>query len=207
MHDRLAVGGALVNLADFLEDTLLSGFGVVLSYDLGNGLNIERGGELVDKWQGAELKKMAREPLPAIQWIGRYLRYLGNLRTLGNKEKTPNVAVILRGVDHIIPADGAGFEHGSITSQLRAWASESPFTDLAFTSMLIADNLNDVEPLIAASPQTTRVRVPLPDQQGAGSRPRQFSRSNLRAPLPPTRSWPSSPARSPASRSPASKAW
>ncbi len=104
----MAVGGALVNLADFLEDTLLSGFGVVLSYDLGNGLNIERGGELVDKWQGAELKKMAREPLPAIQWIGRYLRYLGNLRTLGNKEKTPNVAVILRGVDHIIPADGAG---------------------------------------------------------------------------------------------------
>ncbi len=58
-----------------------------------------------------------------------------------------------------------GFEHGSITSQLRAWASESPFTDLAFTSILIADNLNDVEPLIAASPQTTRVRVPLPDQK------------------------------------------
>ncbi len=169
VHDKVAVGGALVNLADFLEDTLLSGFGVVLSYDLGNGLNIERGGELVDKWQGAELKKMAREPLPAIQWIGRYLRYLGNLRALGvntgSKEKIPNVAVILRGVDHIIPADGAGFEHGSITGQLRTWASESPFTDLAFTSILIADNLNDVEPLIAASPQTTRVRVPLPDNK------------------------------------------
>jgi hypothetical protein len=173
VHDRLAVGGnssdsrasgaTLVNLADYLQNTLLSGFSVALSYDLGNGLGIERGGELVDKWQGADLKKMAREPLPGIQWIGRYLRYLGNLRALGNKEKTPNVAVILRGVDHIIPADGSGFEHGSITSQLRAWACESPFSDLAFTSLLIADNLNDVEPLIASSPQTTRVRVPLPD--------------------------------------------
>jgi len=169
VHDRLAVGGSLVNLADYLQDTLLAGFGVVLSYDLGNGLGIERGGDLVDKWQGAELKKMAREPLPAIQWIGRYLRYLGNLRALGNKEKTPNVAVILRGVDHIVPADGTGFEHGSITSQLRAWANESPFSELAFTSLLIADNLNDVEPLIASSPQTTRVRVPLPDARSLES--------------------------------------
>ncbi len=163
VHDRLAVGAGLVNLADYLEDTLLSGFGVVISYDLGSGLNIERGGELVDKWQGAELKKMAREPLPAIQWIGRYLRYLGNLRALGSKEKVPNVAVIIRGVDQVVPADGSGFEHGSISSQLRAWAGESPFSDLAFTSLLIADNLNDVEPLIASSPQTTRVRVALPD--------------------------------------------
>src|SRR5688572_8261032 len=162
------MGAALVNIADFLQDTLLSGFGVVISYDLGNGLNIERGGELVEKWQGAELKKLAREPLPAIQWIGRYLRYLGNLRVL-TQEKTPNVAVILRGVDHIIPADGAGFEHGSVTSQLRAWACDSPFSDLAFTSLLIADNLNDVEPLIAAAPQTTRVRVALPDPKALES--------------------------------------
>lgn len=166
VHDRLPVGSTLVNLADYLKDSLLAGFGVIVSYDLGDGLTIERGGEIVERWQGAELKKLAREPLPAIQWIGRYLRYLGNLRALGvsgDRNKTPNVAVILRGVDHIIPADGTGFEHGSITSQLRSWASESPFSELPFTSLLIADNLNDVEPLIAASPQTTRVRVALPD--------------------------------------------
>jgi hypothetical protein len=163
VHDRLAVGDRLVSLADFLEDTLLKGFGVVLSYDLGSGLNIERGGDLVAKWQGAELKRMAREPLPAVQWIDRYLRYLGNLRALGSNEKTPNVAVILRSVDHIVPADGAGFEHGSITSMLRAWSCDSPFADLPFTSLLIADNLNDVEPLIASAAQTVRTRVPLPD--------------------------------------------
>ncbi|MCC7461067.1 MAG: ATP-binding protein [Gammaproteobacteria bacterium] len=169
VHDRLAVNGSLVNLADFLQDTLLAGFGVVLTYDLGSGLGIERGGDWVDKWQGADLKQLAREPLPAIQWIGRYLRYLGNLRVLGSRDKIPNVAVILRGVDHIIPANGSGFEHGSITSQLRAWASESPFRDLAFTSLLIADNLNDVEQQIACSAQTTRIRVALPDARALES--------------------------------------
>ena len=39
----------------------------------------------------------------------------------------------------------------------------SPFHDLPFTSLLIADNLNDVEPLIASSSHATRVRIPLPD--------------------------------------------
>lgn len=163
VHDRIAVGDELVSLADYLENTLLKPFSVVLTYDLGNGLSIERGGDLVEKWQGAELRRQVREPQPACKWIGSYLRYLGNLRVLGNKEKTPNVAVIVRDIDQIIPSDGSGFEHGSLTSQLRAWASESPFNELAFTSILIADNLNDVEPLIASAAQSTRIRVALPD--------------------------------------------
>ncbi|MET0230997.1 MAG: AAA family ATPase [Rhodanobacteraceae bacterium] len=163
VHDRIAVGDELVNLADYLENTLLKPFAVVLGYDLGDGLTIERGGDVVEKWQGAELRRQVREPQPAFKWIGSYLRYLGNLRTLGNKDKTPNVAVIVRDTDQIVPADGSGFEHGSLTSQLRAWSSESPFRDLPFTSLLIADNLIDIEPLIASSAQTTRIRVPLPD--------------------------------------------
>jgi hypothetical protein len=163
VHDRVAIDDRLVNLADYLEDALLKNFGVVLTYDLGNGLIIERGGELVSKWKGAELQRQMREPLQAIQWISSYLRYLGNLRALGNKEKPPQVAVILRDLDHFLPADGTGFEHGAITSMLRAWAGDSPFDALPFTSLLIADNLNDVEPLVANSTHATRVRVPLPD--------------------------------------------
>src|SRR6187455_2432418 len=82
VHDRIAVGAQLVGLVGYLEGHLLSGFQVVLSYDLGNGITIERGGELVEKWPGAALKSLPREPQPALQWISRYLRYLGNLRAL-----------------------------------------------------------------------------------------------------------------------------
>jgi len=162
VHDRIAVGSQLVGLAGYLEHHLLSSFQIVLSYDLGNGLTIERGGELVEKWGGADLKSVPREPQPAIQYISRYLRYLGNLRALGREVKE-HVAVILRGIDHIVPADGAGFEHGSLTSVLREWSSEAPFADLPFTSILITDNLNDVEPLVAFNTHTSRIRVPLPD--------------------------------------------
>jgi len=162
VHDRIAVGTRLVNLAGYLENELLAGFQVVLSYDLGNGLTIERGGEIVEQWSGADLKRAPREPLAAIQYISRYLRYLGNLRALGRESKQ-NVALILRGADQVAPAGGSGYEHGSITSLLREWASEAPFCDLPFTSILIADNLNDVEPLVAFDTRTARIRVPLPD--------------------------------------------
>src|SRR5262245_42026041 len=162
VHDRIAVGNRLVGLAGYLEEDLLSAFQVVLSYDLGNGLVIERGGELIEKWGGAQLAQLPREPLAAINYVSRYLRYLGNLRALGRDVKE-NVAVIVRGVDHIVPADGTGFEHGSLTSVIRDWSAEAPFANLSFTSILIADNLNDVEPLIAYNTHTSRIRVPLPD--------------------------------------------
>lgn len=164
VHDRLGVDSRFVNLAGYLENELLAGFQVVLAYDLGNGLTIERGGEIVEQWSGAELKRPPREPLPAMQYISRYLRYLGNLRALGRESRqNVAVAVIVRGIDQIAPGDGAGYEHGSITSVLREWASEAPFSDLPFTSILIADNLNDVEPLIAFDAHSARIRVPLPE--------------------------------------------
>ena len=67
------------------------------------------------------------------------------------------MALILRGVDQILPADGAGYEHGSLTSLLREWATEAPFCELPFTSLLIADNLNDVEPLVAFDAHAARI--------------------------------------------------
>jgi hypothetical protein len=163
VHDRLPVGERLVNLERYLQDKLLSGFAVVFGYDLGNGLTVERGADIVRQWGGsADLARMPRQPFEALQYVGRYIRYLGNLRAL-NRGGTEHVAVILRGADQILPADGAGFEHGSLTSLVREWASEAPFSEMPFASVLIADHLNDLEPQVAFSPHAARLRVPLPD--------------------------------------------
>lgn len=162
VHDRLAVKQNLVNLASYLESELLAGFSVVISFDLGNGLVVERGAETIERWGGAGLSLLPREPIAAIQCISRFLRYLGNLRALG-RESTENVAVIIRGVDQVLPAGGSGFQHGCLTSLLRDWASESPFSELPFTCLLIADNLSDVESLVALNPSVARIRIPLPE--------------------------------------------
>jgi hypothetical protein len=161
VHDRMAVGERLVNIERYIQDELLGSFDVIFSYDLGNGLTVERGAERLAQWVPAALRTMPQEPLGAIRFISKYARYLGNLTAIG-RDQIVQVAVIIRGADQLLPADGQGYEHGSLTSLVREWGSSAPFTQLPFVSLLIADNLNDLEPLIAFAPQATLVRVPLP---------------------------------------------
>ncbi|HKP23992.1 MAG TPA: ATP-binding protein [Dongiaceae bacterium] len=163
VHDRLPLNGALVNLARFLETELLSGFQVIFAFDLGNGLKVVRGAELLGDWSGKRaLDANVRQPLAAIELVSSYLRYIANLRALRQGEP-PNVACLLRGADEIVPAAGGwSYELGGIASLLRDWASEAPFCDLPFVSLLIADNLNDLHPSVALNPRTARIKVPLP---------------------------------------------
>ncbi len=161
VHDRLAVGGRLIPIERYIQDELLASFDVVFSYDLGNGLTVERGSDRLAQWVPTAMRSVPHDPLGAIRFVSRYARYLGNLSALGRGDAV-QVAVIVRGADQLLPAGGKGFEHGSLTSLVREWGSSAPFTQLPFASLLIADNLNDLEPLIAYAPQSTLVRIPLP---------------------------------------------
>lgn len=122
---------------------------------------MERGEKRLAQWAPPVMRALPQQPLEAVRFISRYMRYLGNLDAVGNAA-IPRVAVIMRGIDQILPADGRGFEHESLTYLVRDWALGSPFVQLPFASLLIGDNLTDVEPLIVFSPQVKLVRIPLP---------------------------------------------
>lgn len=162
--DRFPSRGRFVSLTAFLDAQLLSGFELVFLYDPGNGLSVPRASEAFQKWPGAQLLGHAtREPRAAVELVSRYLRYRGNLSAMG-RDKVEHIACIMRGADQILPANRQGeFETASLASLVRDWAAEPPFTELPFASFLIADNLNDLHPLIATNPRVARVRVPLPD--------------------------------------------
>lgn len=165
VHDRLPVRGSLLNLAHYIEQELLAGFQVIFSYDLGNGLRIERGAERVQQWGGSGgLRNLPREPLAAVEFLGHYLRYLANLRALerGGQE---HVACILRGADQLLPAMQGGYALGGLASLVKDWASESPYCELPFASFLIVDNLSDLHGLVAFNPRVYRTRIPLPARE------------------------------------------
>lgn len=169
VHDRFTIGDRFVGIDRFVEDEMLGTTDVILSYDLGNGLTVERGEKRLAQWAPPVMRALPQQPLEAVRFISRYMRYLGNLNAVGNND-VPRVAVIMRGIDQLLPADGRGFEHESLTYLVRDWALGSPFVQLPFASLLIADNLTDVEPLIVFSPQVKLVRIPLPsvsELQGA----------------------------------------
>lgn len=163
VHDRIPIGGQLVNLGGFIEKELLASFQVIFTFDLGNGLRIARGSELLGDWSGLKrLDPIIRQPLPAIELISSCLRYQANLGVL-RKAEPLHVACVLRSADDILPAAGSWtYESGGIASLLRDWAGEAPFCDLPFISLIITDNVNDLHPSVAFNPRAARIRVPLP---------------------------------------------
>ncbi|QKE65054.1 ATP-binding protein [Aquipseudomonas campi] len=162
--DRFPLDGRLVSLTRYLDAKLLAAFDIVFLYDPGNGLSLLRGGERFAEWPAAaQIQPWPHDPREAVELISRYLRYRANLRALGRGD-SEHVAVILRGAELLLPASLQGdFATASLASLVRDWAAEPPFCDMAFASLLLADNLNDLHPLVANNPRIDRVQVPLPD--------------------------------------------
>jgi len=164
VSDRFPLGGRLVGLTRYLDAQLLSSFDLVFVYDPGNGLQLLRGAERFAQWPAAkDIGPLPRDPRIAVELVGRFLRYLANLRAMG-RGGDEHVACIVRGVDQMLPGGRAGdFDIASLASLIRDWACEPPFTDLAFASFLIAESLTDLHPQVAYNPRVARIRVPLPD--------------------------------------------
>lgn len=161
VSDRMPSAGQLVNVEQYIRDELFADSDVVFTYDLGNGLGVARGGELLADWVPSALRSLPDDPLGAFRFVSRYLRYLANIAAV--KEREPvRVVVIVRSAGQVLPANGEGFEHGAITAVVREWGANDPFAQLPLATLLLSDNLVDVEPLIAAAPHVTAIQVPLP---------------------------------------------
>ena len=168
VNDRflLPLGGghiALGGLTDFLGKVLLPRFDVVLSYDLGNGLRIEKGGEAFSQWPAFQQSPdLPRAPRAAIETLTRYFRYNANLGRLG--KPTLQIGCWLRSAHLIAPAS-AGASNDDVSALallMRDWAGDTLLGESRLVTCLIADNVNDLHPMLANDPRSIRVSIPLP---------------------------------------------
>ena len=156
----------LVALDGFLRERLLGRFDVVISYDVGNGIRVEKGGDRFAEWPPATKDAtLAKVPREAIQVLTVYLRFCANIARL-KPDKATRVAVIVKNADLIVPPStgGANYELSAIASQLREWAADPTIADQHCATFLLTENLNDLHPLVARNPQTACIAVPLPGQ-------------------------------------------
>ncbi len=143
---------------------LLPRFDVVLSYDLGNGIRVERGGEIFSTWpQLQQDPTLPKTPRPAVEFLTHYFRYVANLARL-NRERR-QIACIVRSADLLAPMvqGGTDYDLSALASLIRDWASESLLVTHSLASFMIVENLNDLHPLIATNPRTARIKIALPD--------------------------------------------
>ena len=169
VNDRLLLplgGGqsALGGLTDFLSKVLLPRFDVVLSYDLGNGLRVEKGGEVFSEWPAAQQgTPLPRAPRPAVETLTHYFRYNANLGRLG--KPTLQLGCWLRSAHLIAPAvpgTATDYDLSALALLMRDWAGDALLSDTRLVTCLIADNLNDLHPLLVNNPRVARVSIPLP---------------------------------------------
>lgn len=162
---RLPEGPKLGRLNDYLLDVLLPRFQIVLSYDPGLGLRVERGRELFSEWPALkEIGEMPSLPVVAVRVIARFLQYARNLRAVGAKPLT--VAVVLRDAQLYVPVLPQSLNHelNAIASLIRSWGSDTTLAAHGQAVFLIADRLNHLHPLVSENPRSAEIGIPLPDQ-------------------------------------------
>ena len=172
----------IASVDEFLKEVLLSHFDVILSYDLGNGIRVEKGGDRFGEWPSWKDKVLPSAPRDAIYVLTHYLRFCANLARI-KPGQTTRAAVIIRNAGLIVPPapGGANYELSAIASQLREWAADSSIADQHCATFLLTENLNDLHPLVAQNPQAARISVPLPRQLDLES---ALAQLNVRYPTP-----------------------
>ncbi|MGJ8696075.1 MAG: ATP-binding protein [Verrucomicrobiaceae bacterium] len=150
----------LGTLGDFLSEVLVPRFEVVLSYDLGAGIKVERGRGEFAKWRDGDYPSA---PLEAMRFLNQYLTYVRNLQAVG--AKAPKVAVIVKGAHLVCPAlpNALNYDLHALASIWRAWASEVDLPAHGEAVFLLSESLNELHPLVANHPAVAEIEVPLPD--------------------------------------------
>ena len=167
VSDRMLLPGPPAHfgaLPDFLLEVLLCRFDVVLSYDLGNGIRVEKGAELFSKWPGLqESQKDWKTPRPAVETLTRYFRYCANLTRLN--QPAVQVGCIVKNANLLVPAlqGGLDYDLNALASLMRDWANDSLLANHSLATFLLTENLNDLHPLIATNPRVAQIKVDLPD--------------------------------------------
>ncbi len=166
VNDQLVIPSPtphLGTLTDFLLQILLPQFDVVLSYDIGNGIRVEKGGEIFSRWpQMKEEPNLPKAPRGAIETLTHYFRYTANLARL-NRERV-QVGCIIKSADLLAPALQGGFDYdlNALASLIRDWSSESLLAGHSLATFLITENLNDLHPLVVNNPRAARIKIALP---------------------------------------------
>lgn len=159
----LSQKGEVGTLSDFLLRALMPRFDVILSYDVGNGIRIEKGGETFTQWPAyKENSNLPKTPRPAIETLTHYFRYCANLQRLGRGRI--QVGCLIKSANLIAPITqgGTDYDLSALASLMRDWATDSLLTEHALATFLISENLNDLHPLLVNNPRVSHVKIPLP---------------------------------------------
>ena len=170
VRDRYAILPAAGTAADlefgdlscFLKRSLLPAFDVIITYDLGNGIRVEKGGEAVAKSPALDTRQeWPKAPRPAIEALTRFFRYAANLARLG--QESLRIACLIQGAEMVAPAAYPNTDVNALATLIREWSSDDLLTGHPLATFLITESLAELHPMLASNARAASVKVPLPE--------------------------------------------
>jgi SpoVK/Ycf46/Vps4 family AAA+-type ATPase len=174
VHDLVALkgeeGAEFHRLKSFLSDEFFGARDFVIFYDRASGIYFRDKESQADFNQaiagrdslvGTEYaKKMPKDPVRVMALLEQYFR----LRL----EQKKSVALIIDYAETIVPmSDAASIGNEDRTSlvYLSRWAHDPMFLASDFTTVLVTENLSDLNKTLVQDPYTTEIKINIPDEQ------------------------------------------
>ena len=175
---RTRDGMKLLPLKQFLDEVMFASYDVVITYDRGKGIRPIKGADDFGEWleqlpeEDKPMLQRAREPARALEIIDRYLLRTLNLRALSKDGKSATngiskIAVIIDFAEFVVPAGNAlqlGGDFATNIVKTLAWANDPAIQQSNIATVLITEQLNDLNDLIVQNPHAAKLKIPLPDE-------------------------------------------
>ncbi len=165
-------GQRLVPLRQYLDEVMFATYDVILHYDRGRGIRLSKGADDFGRWlednAGAEdaRKLLAlREPGKVLDILDRYLLRALNLRAVGGQAL--KIAVVLDFAEFIVPAGQAlqlGGDFAGNIVKILGWANDPAILQSNIATVLITENLHDLNELVIENPHSAKLKITLPDE-------------------------------------------
>lgn len=150
---------ALGSLADFLQQAVIPRYQVVLTYDIGNGLRVERGSDIFGRWN-EKTEVAGKAARPSVELITYYLRFCANVARLG--QTRIRVGVILKDAQLFVPDETRYSDTNATAFLIREWTRERLLVEHDIATFILTENFNELHPLLRHNPFAAHVEVPLP---------------------------------------------
>jgi hypothetical protein len=171
-----AAGKRLLSVKAFLESVMFAGYDVVLEYDRGRGIRLLKGGDDWGEWlkqavgDQASATLQTREPGVALELIDRYLLRTLNLQSIRGREAaaTPRkIAVIIDFAEFVVPRGDPVQLSGPFSANIvkvLGWANDPAVLQSNIVTVVLAEGLHDLNPLVVENPHAASLKIPLPSE-------------------------------------------
>lgn len=174
VHDLVQVekddGSTFHRLKTFMAEEFFGARDIVIFYDRASGIYFRDHKSQQDFNQaltgrdtiaGTEhAKKLPKDPVSAFNILEQYFR--------SRLDQKKSVALIIDFAETIVPANEAGStgsEDRNSLVYLLKWAHDPLFLAADFTTVLLTENLSDLNRTLIQNPYSSDIRIPLPDEK------------------------------------------